>query len=44
MTPDAIVTSEQIVVEDIDIPVEIKSNYPIQVEVDGGTFIEVREI
>ena len=44
ITPDAIVTSEQIVVEDIDIPVEIKSNYPIQVEVDGGTFIEVREI
>lgn len=44
VTPDAIVTSEQIVVEDVDIPVEIKSNYPIQVEVDGGTFIEVREI
>ena len=44
ITPDAIVTSEQIVVEDVDLPVEIKSNYPIQVEVDGGTFIEVREI
>jgi hypothetical protein len=44
ITPDAIVTSEQIVVEDVDIPVEIKSNYPIQVEVDGGTFQDVREM
>ena len=45
ITPDVEVTSEQIVVDDIDIPVEIKSDYPIQVEIDNsGTFRDVREI
>ncbi len=36
ITPDVEVVSEQIVVEDIDIPVEVKANYPIQVEIDNS--------
>ena len=45
ITPDAVVTSEQIVVNDIDVPVEIKADQPIQVEVDdSGTFQDIREI
>jgi hypothetical protein len=33
------------VVDDIDVPVEIKADQPIQVEIDdSGTFQEVREI
>ena len=45
VTPDSVVTTEQIVVDDIDIPVEIKSDYPIQVEIgNSGTFTDVREI
>ena len=45
ITPDAAVTSEDIEVTDIDIPVEIKSNYPIQVDInDSGTWDDVREI
>ena len=44
-TPDVEVTTDQILVEEIDIPVEIKSDYPIQVEIENsGTYIEVREI
>ena len=45
ITPNAEVTSEQIVVDDIDVPVEIKSDSPIQVEIENsGTFQDVREI
>ena len=45
ITPDAVVTSEQIVVNDIDVPVEIKADQPIQVEIDdSGTFQDIREI
>ena len=45
ITPDAVVTSEQIVVDDIDVPVEIKADQPIQVEIDdSGTFQDIREI
>ena len=45
ITPNAEVTSEQIVVDDIDVPVEIKSDYPIQVEIEqSGNFQDVREI
>ncbi len=45
ITPDAAVTSEDIEVTDIDIPVEIKSNYPIQVDInDSGIWDDVREI
>ena len=36
ITPDVEVISEQIVIEDIDIPVEVKSDYPIQVEIDNS--------
>lgn len=45
ITPNVEVTSEQIVVEDIDIPVEIKSDYPIQVEIENeDVWYNVREI
>lgn len=45
VTPDTEVTSEQIVINDIDIPVEIKSDYPIQVEIDNSdTWLNVREL
>ena len=45
ITPNVEVTSEQIVVEDIDIPVEIKSDYPIQVEIENSdVWYDVREI
>ena len=45
VTPDVDVVSQQIVVSDIDIPVEIKSDYPIQVEFDGGEiWVDVREL
>ena len=45
ITPDVEVTTEQIVVDDIDIPVEIKSDYPIQVEIENGeVWYKVREI
>ena len=45
VTPNVEVTSEQIVIDDIDIPVEIKSDYPIQVEIDNGeVWYDVREI
>ena len=45
VTPNVEVTSEQIVVEDIDIPVEIKSDYPIQVEIENDdNWYSVREI
>jgi len=36
ITPDVEVVSDQIVIEDIDIPVEVKSDYPIQVEIDNS--------
>ena len=36
ITPDVEVVSEQIVVTDIDIPVEVKADYPIQVEIDNS--------
>ena len=45
ITPDAIVTSEQIVINDVDIPVEVKSDYPIQVDInDQGQWYSVRQI
>ena len=36
ITPDVEVVSDQIVIEDIDIPVEVKADYPIQVEIDNS--------
>ena len=45
ITPNVEVTTEQIVIEDIDIPVEIKSDYPIQVEIENeDVWYNVREI
>lgn len=45
ITPDVEVTSEQIVVEDIDIPVEVKSNFPVQVEIDNSNvWYNIREL
>ena len=45
ITPDAEITTEQILIDDIDIPVEIKAAYPIQVEIDNnGTWINVRQM
>ena len=45
ITPDVEVTTDQLLIEEIDIPVEVKSDYPIQVEIENsGTYIEVREI
>ena len=40
-----VVTSNALLVDDIDVPVEIKSNSPIKVEIDGdGTWLDVQEI
>lgn len=45
VTPDVEVTTQQIVIDDIDIPVEIKSDYPIQVQIDeDGVYKDVRQI
>ena len=45
ITPDVQVTSDNLVIDDIDIPVEIKSDTPIQVEIDGdGTWRNIRSI
>lgn len=44
-TPDADVISQLLLVDDIDIPVEIKSNLPIEVQInDAGGFKKVRSI
>lgn len=44
ITPDEDVFL-QLTVDDIDIPVEVKSDFPIQVEIDdSGVFIPIREI
>ena len=40
-----VVTSNALLVDDIDVPVEIKANEPIKVEIDGdGTWLDVQEI
>ena len=45
ISPDSTVTTEEIQVTDIDIPVEIKANQPIEVDVDDqGVYLGVREI
>ena len=45
VTPDVEVTTDQIVITDIDIPVEIKADYPIQVEIDNdNVWQDIREI
>jgi hypothetical protein len=45
ITPNIEVTTEQIVIEDIDIPVVIKASQPIQVEIENsGTYLPVEEM
>lgn len=45
ISPDSEVNSPTLTVTDIDIPIEIKSNNPIQVDIDdSGTWIDVREL
>ena len=45
VTPDITVTSQQLTVDGIDIPVEVKSDYPIQIEIgDSGIYVDIREI
>ena len=45
ITPDIELTTDQLLVTDIDIPVKIKSSYPIQVEIDnGGIWIDVENL
>lgn len=45
ISPDEELTTLQLLVDDIDIPVEIRSDYPIQVQIDNdGTWNDVRQI
>lgn len=45
VTPDIQLTTEELLVTDIDIPVEIKSDYPIQVQIDNnGVWIDVENV
>ena len=45
ITPDVETTTLSLTVNDIDIPVEVKSDYPIQVEIDNdGTYQDIRQI
>lgn len=45
VSPDIEITSEEILITDIDIPVEIKSNKPIQVDInDSETWTSIREL
>ena len=45
VTPDTDVLTEQYLIDDIDIDVEVKANYPIQVQLNNsGTWENVREI
>lgn len=45
ISPDVEVTTTELLVDDIDIPVEIRSDYPIQVQIDNdGTWNDVRQI
>lgn len=45
ITPDDEVVSTVLTVDDVDIPVEIKSDYPIKVEIDNdGVYRDMRQI
>lgn len=45
ITPDVEITTQQILVDDIDIPVPIKADSPIQVEIDNdGVYRDVEQI
>tara|TARA_B100000003_G_scaffold48407_1_gene42290 strand:- start:1352 stop:2725 length:1374 start_codon:yes stop_codon:yes gene_type:complete len=43
ITPDIEVVSEQLVVDDIDIPVEVTASQPIQISIDNGPYQDVRQ-
>lgn len=45
ISPDQEVTSVQLVVDDIDVPVKIKADYPVQVEIDNdGIYRDVEQL
>ena len=45
ITPDAEINTLTLSVNDIDIPVEVKADYPIQVQIDDdGNYQDVRQI
>jgi hypothetical protein len=45
ISPDITLTTDKILVDGIDIPVEIKADSPIQVEIDdSGVYVDIREI
>ena len=43
VSPDDDLGTDGLLVDDIDIPVEITSDYPIQVQIDDGTYQNIRE-
>ncbi len=45
ISPDTTITTDSVLIEDIDIPVEIKASEPIKIDIDdSGNWQEVREI
>jgi len=45
ISPDVEVTTEKIVIDDVDIPVEVKADYPIQVDLNqSDNWTNIREI
>ncbi len=45
VTPDSVITSYEIVVDGIDVPVEVKSDKPILIDINGQqTWIPIREL
>ena len=44
VTPETEITTEKLLIDDIDIPIEIHANYPILVDKNsGGTWLKVRQ-
>ena len=43
ISPDDELGTNALLVDDIDIPVEITSDYPIQVQIDDGTYQDIRQ-
>ena len=45
ISPDATITTDSVLIEDIDIPVEVKASQPIKIDInDSNNWQEVREI
>ena len=45
ISPDVTITTESIIIDDIDIPVEVKSSEPIKIDInDSGNWQDVRKI